>query len=434
MTSPPPPEYIRISVHGRQKAALETQAAKEGITLNDYVRNHLNDLIIRGEAIVDNKGDITVQNPWYPNSPPQNYVRGGTYPPNYYAPPQGDAIDAMINDMRKIFVAKMLSEMVSPKTPQEYQEVMRILQNRDGKSKNGEDDMSYDKMMKYNMMQAQMDREMMRLQNQMDMYKTKGDTKGEKGSMEAISTLIAAQQAQNSQFMQQFGLMTAANQNAQTSLFTTAMGASKDVDSVHRQERDSFQQRLDSTRQEFWTGQMDMMNKMNEQQLAWLNNEMIRIRSEKPKDMLAQLQEIVSLRDQSPIMKAAFDTAFGVQQESMIGKILPQLKDLGIDKVIQDIVSTAKNIISKPAVPAPKPVTPSLVIPPPSSGPTIPTTSETTPSSTPLENLQLPDLVQESSQTPQPKLKAKEPTTPPPETSEQTEESIGYTNLDNEKK
>ena len=441
MASSQPQESIRVNVHGKTKAGLEAAAAKDGLTLNEYVKNHLNELLVRGEALVDNKGDITIPNPWYPNNPPPGYTKEkSSNVPQY---PQGDPIDAFLWDLRQMWRMDMMMDMMKRnKTPQDYQEIMRMLQNRDLSSKKDNDDFSYDKMMKWQMMQNQMDRDAARLQQQIDIARSKGDTKGADSAMTAMSTLIAAQQAQNQNFMQQFGLMTQANQNAQTTLFNTALTANRDVESTNRQERTEYQRTLDATRDQFHNAQMEMMNRMNEQQLKWLELEMDRIREEKPKDILAQLQEIVSMRETSPIMKAAFDTAFGVQQESMIGKILPQLKEFGIDKVIQDIASAAKSIITRPAVPPPKPVpipTPiSTPTPAPSPGGAQPTIPSPAPliegqSSTALENLRLPDIGQEAPQQTQqenPPPKTAKPPAPKPE----PDANIGYSNLEAEKR
>ena len=84
------------------------------------------------------------------------------------------------------------------------------------------------------------------------------------------------------------------------------------------------------------------------------------------KDPLTQLIEIDTLRKNSPILDAAFKGAFNIKEGGGIGEMIPKLKELGIDKVIDKVAQALPAIAARltgRAAPGMMPPSPEMMAP-----------------------------------------------------------------------
>jgi len=444
---------LHVSIPQEWKAELEVAAARENLSLPDYVRKHLAELTQSRKIYVDTGTGIRIANPW-PESfvadpqqtPPYMYPPYPSAPHQYrnpYSPP--DSIDVMVNDMRKLVMVKIMQELLQGRSSAE--EFIRAAQGKIAGQKNDGFDMNT--WMRYNMMQQQHERSMMQATQQLEMARSRGDKGAENQAIQLMTALMANQSAQQQQFMQNFMATQQSNQTAQQTLFTTALQTQRSADADARTQQKEWGAQIETVRNQMMTGQMQSLNQMNQMHVNHLQLEMERIRSDKPKDTLKQLDELIKLRTTSPVYKAAFDAATGVTSETMIGKLIPQLKELGVDKLIERIGGLLVGAAQKPKIPEPgAPAIPSptpITLPGAQSTGAVPpgiVTAPPQPPGTPLENLRLPPAPGVA--TSQPAAQSAEPpkefsaTPQPPETvtkpqttgkTEQPESAIGYTNL-----
>lgn len=462
-----PIAHINVRVPQEVKAELEALAAKENIQMAEYVRRHFQDLLLANKiAIADQSSTdarVQIPNPYFPNDPPPfqypwmpgqpipaqpiypGTPYGGYSPYGYPAAPQPDALDQMFNEMRKMFVAKMMMELMKGNSSSE--DFIRAYRG-EMQQKPKEEDFSFEKMMKWQFFTQQQEREMQRAQNVLALAQSKGDKAGEQGAMSMITALIANQSAQAQTFLQQMMAVTQSSSAQQMNLFTVAMGQQRQTESEKYAATRETDQRIDAMRDQFQQAQLGFLQTLNQTHVDNLKMEMERIRNEKSKDTLAQISELLKLR-QDPVYKAAFDAAFGVQNEGMLERLIPQLKDLGVGNILERVGTFLAGMVRRPTVPSPGlPAIPSLpIVPVPATGQ--PTQAQTGPEK--LEELQIPINVEtekpaapqtqttesivaaaekrEFTATPEPpaNLMAGEVTTSP-------ENAIGYTNLEEEKK
>jgi len=349
--------------------------------------------------------------------------------------------------MRKLVMVKIMQELLQGRSSAE--EFIRASQGKMSAQKNDGFDMNA--WMRYNMMQQQHERSMMQATQQLEMARSRGDKSGENQAIQLMTALMANQSAQQQQFMQNFMATQQTNQQAQQSLFTTALQTQRSSDADSRTQQREWDGKIEIVRNQMMAGQMQSLNQMNQMHVNHLQLEMERIRSDKPKDTLKQLDELIRLRSTSPVYKAAFDAATGTTSETIIGKLIPQLKELGVDKLIDRIGGLLIGAVQKPkipepgapAIPSPTPITLPGGQPAPTG--TVPpgiVTAPPQPPGTPLENLRLPPAPNAPSQPPSqhaaPPPKEFTATPQPPETvtkpqstvkTEQPESAIGYTNL-----
>jgi len=432
-----------VRIPQETKAELEAMAAAENVDLATFVRRHFNELLMESKISVDaGGGTLQVPNPYgqqpfpYVPSVPNQPSYPGYYPRGGYGFRPPDAIDTMVNDMRKLVMVKLMKELLQGNQSMTPEQFLLAAQGK----KNGDDGFSWDKYMRFQMMTQQQDRAMMQAQQQLENARQRGDKGGENQAIQLMTALMANQSAQQQQFMQNFMAVQQTNQSAQTTLFNTALSTGQQRTADENQQRREYDQRMELLRTQMNTQNMTMVQAMNQQHVSHLTLEMERIRQEKPKDTIEQIAKLMELRKTSPVYKAAFDIAFGVTEESTIGKLIPQLKALGVDKLIEKVAATLGAAIMKPkvptpsAIPAPTPITlppgqtrlPGL--PPTPTGPQQPAQR--------LEDLTLPG----TQKTPQTREYTPTPTPPETATQPQTtkpsvlpESAIGYTNIDREK-
>lgn len=427
----------KISVRMPQeiKAQLEQSAAKEGFPdLASYLRAHLPELQSKGLVRVEEDVMIPYQHPYsVPAMSPLAYYPQQHSPYSPYAPHVPDAMDAMFNDMRKLVTVKIMADMLKGfSTPDDFVRSMQGQKRNDG-------DFDMGTYLKYSMIQAENDRRMANYQMQLEMARSKGDTKGEKGALDAIAALMTAnsqaqiaQATQAQQFLQQFMVTSQANSQQQNQLFTTALQVQKQGEIENRSQAQTFQEQIGGLQTQVHQGQIDTLTKVTELQMQQLNNQVEQIRNEKAKDPLTQIAALLELREKSPVYKAAFDAAFGVKEESMIGTLIPKLKELGVDKLIEKVAATLGNIVLKPKIPSPEimptipsptPITPTAMcphgIPYGQICPQCQTMQQTIQpqQNIPLEQLKLPITKPQQTKTPTNPFEVK------------PEDAIGYTNL-----
>lgn len=437
---------LHVRIPQSLKAQLESEAAAAGLALPDYLRKNLGNLQSRGIQVVTGGADgdtITIPmpaagyspvqpiNPGYPYSTPYGYPPQMMGYPQFPLP-QVDAMDQFINEMRKMAVAKLFMEMMKQYNNSGSFTPEAMLAMAQGKNFGKSDEFNMKDMMQYSMMQSQMDREVIRAQQTAEMARAKGDKQGEKSAMDYIMALITASMSQNQNFLQQYTAMNQqANQNQQ-GLFQMMMGSRNNVDAETRQMQNEWNAKLDTMRTELWNNQSENQRKIYEMQMASISVELERIKNDKGKDFLSQIAELYRMRETSPVYKAAFDAVTGAKNESMLGQLIPQLKEMGLDKIIGGIADTAKNLLIKPRVPPPSvfPAPPGAAFTPP---------SEIDPSQ--LSALRIPSMTPSS-----PVPATSTPPPPPPPNSQQTtievvpdasallskpEDQIGYNNLNN---
>lgn len=454
---------IQVRIPQELKVQLEQQALKDGIDFPEWLRINLHRLQQQypGQIVVEDR--VKIPNPYPMGYPNMGYPNMGY--PNINAPSYGynpympypyfqptNSLDKFIDNMGKMVQAKLMKELLQDKaTPEEF---MRAMQR--GGLREGGDGWSFENMQKMQMLQnqheqrmASINRDMMMAERQLEAARSHGDVGAESKALDTITALMAAQQGQSQNFMQQLMALQQTNSNSQQSMFTTALQTQRQQEADSANTRREYDARIEAMRTEMWTNMMSMMQQNQQIEVNHLRTEMERIRNEKGKDTLQQLKEIVEMRESSPIMKAAFDAAFGVQHESTIGKIIPQLKELGLDKTIEKVGGALVALATRPRVPKPS---------------AIPTPGQTSniPPPQPLEQLKLPtgqpNPTNQSFQNPQrhptsqpsipksisPQTQTSTQPKPPAQfkTAKRTEdtraspqgelppESIGYTNLD----
>lgn len=430
------------------KAELDAKAAGEGLTLNEYMNKHLEDLFREGKIEIAPKGatSIQIRNPWA--SPAMQPGMSGYVP---------DVMDQALNEMRKMFLMKMFRDMLredSASTPERY---FQMMQGRG--SMREKDDFSMADMMKMQMMQNQQamqqrenERSMMMMQQQLESARSRGDKGGEDKITQLMMAMLTGQSTQQQNWTQQFLAANQSASNAQTNLFQTALQSKSSSDENARSQEREMQGQIEKVRDQFMAAQMQTLQSMNQMTINQLNIEMQRIRNEQPKDTIKQMAELISLRDANPVYKAAFDAAFGVKNEGTLGKLIPQLKELGVDKLVERVGGFLWGMVSPPKIPAPGAPGAGASIPAPSP-PSLPTVPVPGPSAVPgpvplgqnLEQLRLPGPSTPASTTP---ASPTQPTTKftatpqPPENLKTSQDqlvsspdsSIGYTNLDVERR
>lgn len=427
-----PRSYVNVRVDSSVKQQLEQLAAAEGLDLSNYMRKHYMELVGKGAIIPEE--DVRIPNPAvYPQTVPPGYVTPTMpslpyYPqmyPSPYATPvvAPDAIDQAVNEMRKLVVFKMFKEILQEKGSPE--DVIRAAK---GDYQKKSDDMSMQDILKYNLMQQQIERgyqqQTLAAQQQLELARGKGDKAGENQALQLLTALSTAQMQQQQNFMQQFMLAQTNSANVQQTLFNTALQTNRASEDAARQERTEFQQQVENVRTDLAKTQIQSLQDTNKLQIDFLNRELERIRLEPHKDVITQLGELLNLRNTNPVYKAAFDAAFGVK-EGGIGDLIPKLKELGVDKVIDKVASALSGLIVRPppgAIPTPTPPMP--------TGPTTPTGVSPTaqipaplpaPNPQELESLRLP-----------PTGNQPVPSGPPPSEVVAIEkpDNIGYSNLE----
>jgi hypothetical protein len=255
MAQPPPysgpTAKVQVRIPQEWRTQLEQEANKLGMDFNQYIRQNLNDLVLKGHVIIDKDSRMNIPVPWgpygapgVPQAPYQQYPAG--YPATGYAPaPPMDALDHYVNQMSKMAIAQMFSDMIKGRTSP--QEMMALAQQAKTGSR-GDDGFNMKDMMQYQMMQAQLDREMARSQAQLEMARGKGDKSGEKSILDYITALTTVGANQTAQFMQQLMLMSQQNSQAQTNMFQTALTGKGQADAASIAERDRHDERIEKIR------------------------------------------------------------------------------------------------------------------------------------------------------------------------------------------
>jgi hypothetical protein len=426
-----PKEYVNVRVNAGVKEQLTQLAAKEGLDLSNYMRKHYLELVQSGSIVPEE--DIRIPNPaMYPPTVPPGYIPQAQpqpqyyqqpYQPQYYYPPspyaaQPDPLDSFISKMEKMAVAQMFQDMVNRKASPT--EVVAA-----AKGKADKDEFSMQDLMKMNMIQAQIDKQyqqqQMYAQNQLAQAQAKGDKQGESKALELITALTTAQMQQQQNFMQQFMLANQQASATQQTLFTTAMQGSRAQDDLRSQERNQFNTQLQGMQQSMTTVQLAGIENANRIQVEFLRADLERIRNEPKKDVIAQMGELLTMRNTNPVYKAAFDAAFGIKDGGGIGDLLPKLKDLGIDKVIDRVVSVLGSLVSRPQIPQPTIPQPTILEP-----------QQAIPMPGPMAQ-PTPAELQKLSQTGLPQTPG-QPVRQPPETIQlEKPDNVGYSNLEVEK-
>jgi len=355
------PSNVKERLHARidsdLKVRLEAQANNEGMPFSKWLQLHLPDLLKQYPGQLSVEESVPVENPFQvaPPNPvttaaPQAY---GGYPYGYQYH-QPDAIDVMVNDMRKLVMVKLMKELLQDKASPE--EIWRMA--REGKST--KEDFSMADMMKYNMMMQQMERQSMLAQQQLEAARAKGDKAGENSAINTLTALTTAMMQQSQNFMQQYMAMNQSNQNTQQTLFNTALSTNRATEQEQRQEREVFNDRLSEMSERMNQNQLVALQSQSNLQVEFLKQELERIRNDPKKDPFSQLVEFDRLRKESPVMDAALKAAFGAKEGGGIGELIPKLKELGIDKVVDKVASALGGLVMRPAtaIPVPPPQLP----------------------------------------------------------------------------
>ena len=354
---------LTVRVEPEVKHELEVLAASQGKQLADFVRENFDRLLLERKikVVEGDSGSSSIRVPYYPSYPqaplvpmyptPQ-YPSPGYHPgyPGYPPGPPPDAMDEMVKSMQKLVIFKVMAGMIRDNVPPEA-----LINYAKAGSKG--DDIDIGQMMKYQMLQSQLER-------QLEMARSHGDKGGENKILEYMMALSTAQMGQSQQFLNQFATMGAASSQAQQALFNTALQTSNQSSQESRNQANVFNERIEKIRGDLQTNQLNSMQKINEIQLNNLTLEIQRVRTEGSKDPLTQLANLIKMRDESPVYRAAFDAAFGVKNEGMLSALLPILKELGAEKV----AATVMDALGKIFRPQPTPmIPPPAAIPPPLS-------------------------------------------------------------------
>jgi hypothetical protein len=443
-----PKTYINVRVDAAIKQQLEQLAAAENLDLVTYLRKHYLELVQKGTIIPEE--DVRIPNPALNNPPPvvgsvpmqpQYYPQYGPqygyYPQYGYAQPpqQEDALDQFLKKMEKMAVARMFREIAEGKADVNDALALRASRGKDGEK----DDMSMQDIMKMQMVQAQIDKQyqqqMFQAQQLAESARSKGDKQGESQALQLLTALSTAQMQQQQNFMQQFMLAQQNSSNVQQSLFTTALTGSHAQEEARAQERNQFSQQLQGLQQTMTTVQIAGLEKVNQVQVEFLRADLERVRNEPHKDVIQQMGDLLNMRNTNPVYKAAFDAAFGVKDESGIGNLIPKLKELGIDKVIDKVTGMLGSVfIRPPEIPQPTPPAPT----PAGSTPQIPAPLPT-PNPQELEKLRLPPPGQQPTGQEQQPAGQEQQQTQQAQSSETTvtierPDNIGYSNLEAQNK
>lgn len=457
MTTGPgrPKQSLSVRVDPATRQALEAMAAAEGKTLPDYLRDHYHELVSKGTIIPEE--EIRIQNPG--PAPNQPYGYGGYggyqmqphYPPPYpYAtvPAGPDQMDIMFAEMRKIWMTKLLAEMIEGK--RNIEDI--YLQMQAGKNGGTRKDTSLEDIMKYQMIMNQQDRQYQNQLNaanlQLEQARNKGDKKGENDALQLITALATTQAQQSQNNMQQIVAMMQMANNTQATMYNTSLNAANQAQERQSQERREFQQQMANIQNNLTNTQLESIKSTSSLQLGFLQQELERIRNDPKKDPISQLIELDKLRHESPILDAAFKGAFGIK-EGGLSDLIPKLKEIGIgpliDKVGQILPTLATGLMGG-GKRAPPPPPPGTSVPGPMPEPTAEQLQQLANTSLEeeegeeiqVEQQEVPDTVGYTNlsimQTPpkQAQTNPSQPTrpaTPTKSTPQQNPETVGYTNL-----
>ena len=416
-----PSSQVNFRMDSDLKLELERRALTENKNLSDYLRDHIMEIKQQFPGrIIEEFVAGPVQMPYsqYPYTP---------YNPQSPYPYQIDPMTQMVQEMKQMWMAKMMADMITGRNSVES--TYAAMRNPDGAKK---DDFDMNSFMKYQMIQSQLERQSMVAQQQLASARAAGDKGSENQAAQLIAQIAALQTQQSQNFMQLLVGLQTANSQTQTTLFNTALATNKENTVEARQQQSELSQQIEGVRNQLFTAQMTSLSEMNKMQVDNLSREIERIRNDKSGDLMTQLQKIVELR-KDPIYKAAFDVAWGIKEESAIGKLIPQLKELGMDKVAERILNFLGGMVARPKIPSPAEA---AAIPPP-----LPITQPTQP----LEQLKLPSFVPAATPTMPTGTMPPQPTQPPtyyvpPQTQQSRpltetvpsvlpEAQIGYTNL-----
>ena len=363
-----PTAQVQFRMDAELKRELEGRAINEGKQFPEWLRDHIMELKQQYPGrIIEEVVTSPMQMPYsqYPYS---------SYNPQYsYQPP--DPMTQMVQEMKQMWMAKMMADMITGRNSVES--TYAAMRNPDGAKK---DDFDMNSFMKYQMIQSQLERQSMVAQQQLASARAAGDKGSENQAAQLIAQIAALQTQQSQNFMQLLVGLQTANSQTQTTLFNTALATNKENTVEARQQQSELSQQIEGVRNQLFTAQMTSLSEMNKMQVDNLSREIERIRNDKSGDMMTQLQKIVEMR-KDPIMKAAFDAAWGVKEESAIGKLIPQLKELGMDKVAERILNFLGGMVARPKIPSPAEAAMMPTIPPP-----LPITPQS------LESLKLPSL------------------------------------------
>lgn len=422
------PAQLNVRITSGVKAEIDAMAAREGKSTQVYLRDHFNELIAQGKIRFPTE-EVQIPNPYV--ATPYGPATAGGYPPSgyppapmagypYYPQPPNQAVDPqmdiLLTDMRKMLSIKMMQQMIMGlNKPEDY---ARAVQGFPEARK----DFSMEDMMKWNMMNAQFEREQTRLQMMRDEARTRGDKTGEKSASDSLVQLMTLQMQQNQAFTQQLMAMQQGNNQSQQTLFTTALGANRQTDADAKAERAAMDSRYMTLMQSNQAIQVQGMQQYADLQKQQLQMEIERIKSEKH-DIIEQVAAFVELKNKNPVYKAVFDQAFGTGGGGL-GDLIPKLKELGIDKLGDRLLGILGGMVGRPTVPPPAPTPmpqPTSGIPAPTPialpGATVIASSPQQPEQ-PLETLRLPSREPSRSTI----LKAEDFKVPP-------EQAIGYTNI-----
>jgi hypothetical protein len=403
-----PKQNIGIRMDTATKERLTQLAKAENISLKDYIQKYYTQLINSGQIQTDE--EITIPNPNLNNPPPYNpqpYYPGTVpgqpvyYPqqPQYYPQPQQQApqlplgeLDLMLADFRKMYMVNMMARLMEGK-----ENMKEVYEAATGKAAGAKEEFTMNDMMKFQMMQQTMAAQQAQAERQLENARSHGDKAGENQALQLITALATSSNQQSQNFMTQFMTAMQMQQGTQTAMFQTALSTGRQSDDAARQERNQFSNEINNVRTQMTNVQMTALQESAKMQMGFMQTELERIRNEPKKDVIAQMGELLTMRNTNPVYKAAFDAAFGVKDEGGIGGMIPKLKELGVDKIIDTVVKVASGFLTRPpqegagAIPAPDQSMPqqypmpvavpeSAVMPPPMA---VPTAEE-------LSNLRLP--------------------------------------------
>lgn len=343
-----PPSTVGVRYTAQAEEILKQRASAAGMAVQDYVRKYYWELA--NEGLITPETEIKIQNPGpnpyqtsapplapggYPPQQPYGYPPQG-YPPQQfnpyqppYAQPKSYQMDSMFEEMKQLWMTKMLAEMIQGK--QSIEQTMAAMQGKNG---GGKDEFSMQDMMKYQMMMNMQDKQYQQsrdaLYQQLEQAKAHGDKPGENQALQLITALATTQAQQSQNNMQQMMAMMQMANNTQQTMYTTSINASQQSQDRQSQERTGFQTQINQMQTNLNATQMESLKATSNLQLEGLKTQMESIRN--IKDPLTQLIELDAMRKASPILDAAFKGAFG--GGGGIGDMIPKLKELGIDKLI----------------------------------------------------------------------------------------------------
>lgn len=344
--------YVKID--GAARPEIDRLANLENISTNEYVRRHIDDLLQKGWVFYDDSSRMQAPNIFYPDPPPRAVVatddapnppqdhymfsQRGYYNPYRVAPPPSrDELDDLVSTMKKMVTVKMMKGLIHGEVnPEHFAQAVT--------SRQAMDDISIEKLLKYktlmNFNEPQKESEMTKLMQQYMIAQMTGDKgKGDK-TLEMMMAMFANQSAQ--------AQIQSTNQN---NLFANALNMQRETNEAKLASSEKVAQRTQDFQTQMANVSQGFMQQVFNMQIQQQKAEMERIRNDKSKSPLDQLALLVSMRDSSPVYKAAFNAALGVKDESMVGKLLPQLKEWGVDKVVEKVGSALVGLAVKPPAP-----------------------------------------------------------------------------------